>query len=138
MLLQPRPPPPTHSSMTRQKNCQGCWLILFRDRRRHRVGRVLSFFPVAGIGTPPTPHPPASVPPPPPPVLGAGAHWLAREGWESPNSDEWTMDIHCGTLNIYVLCGRRALSKIESAGNAPFLANFFFTFIFAYNRKKII
>jgi hypothetical protein len=31
----------------------------------HRVGRVLSFFPVVGIGTPPTPHPLSSVPPPP-------------------------------------------------------------------------
>jgi hypothetical protein len=31
----------------------------------HRVGRLLSFFPVVGIGTPPTPHPQASVPPPP-------------------------------------------------------------------------
>jgi hypothetical protein len=30
----------------------------------HRVGRVLSFSPVVGIGTPPTPHPQASVPSP--------------------------------------------------------------------------
>jgi len=29
----------------------------------HRVGRVLSFAQVVGIGTPPTPHPQASVPP---------------------------------------------------------------------------
>ncbi len=29
-----------------------------------RVGRVLSFCPVVGIGTPPTPHPQACVPPP--------------------------------------------------------------------------
>jgi hypothetical protein len=32
--------------------------------REHRVDRVLSFFPVVGIGTPPTPHPQASAPPP--------------------------------------------------------------------------
>ncbi len=31
---------------------------------KYRVGRVLSFSPVVGIGTPPTPHPHASVPPP--------------------------------------------------------------------------
>ncbi len=31
----------------------------------HRVGRVLRFSPVVGIGTPPTLHPQASVPPPP-------------------------------------------------------------------------
>jgi hypothetical protein len=30
----------------------------------HRVGRVLGFFPVVGIGTPPTPHPQASAPSP--------------------------------------------------------------------------
>ncbi len=29
----------------------------------HRVGRVISLSPVVGIGTPPTPHPQASVPP---------------------------------------------------------------------------
>jgi hypothetical protein len=45
----------------------------------HRVGRVLNFSPVVGIGTPPTPHPQASVPPP---LFGSGggAHSLAREG----------------------------------------------------------
>ncbi len=44
----------------------------------HRVRRMLSFSPVVGIGTPPTPHPQASVPPHP--VLGGGAHSLWREG----------------------------------------------------------
>jgi hypothetical protein len=44
----------------------------------HRVGRGLSFSPVVGIGTPPTPHPQASVPPPP--FGSEGAHSLAREG----------------------------------------------------------
>ncbi len=48
----------------------------------HRVGRVLSFSPVVGIGTPPTPHP----------LWFRGkrhTRWRAR-GWESPNSDEGT------------------------------------------------
>jgi hypothetical protein len=39
-----------------------------REKKEHRVGRVLSFSPVVGIGTPPTPHPQANVPPP----LGSG------------------------------------------------------------------
>jgi hypothetical protein len=74
-----------------------------RETPTHRVGRVLSFSPVAGIGTPPTPHPQASVLPP----LwfrGEGHTRWRERGWESPNSNEWTMDIHCGTLYIYVLC----------------------------------
>jgi hypothetical protein len=45
----------------------------------HRVDRVLSFFSVVGIGTPPTPHPQASVTPPAPLVPGVGAHALAGE-----------------------------------------------------------
>ncbi len=57
------------------------------ERSVHKVGRVLSFSPVVGIGTPPTPHPQASVPPLPF-VPGGGARSLAREGWESPSSDE--------------------------------------------------
>jgi hypothetical protein len=69
----------------------------------HRVGRVLSFFSVVGMGTLPTPHPQASVPPPPP-VLGGGAHSLAREGLGE--SQFRRGDIHCGTLYIYVLCAR--------------------------------
>jgi hypothetical protein len=40
---------------------------------------VLSFSPVVGIGTPPTPHSQASVPLPPL-VPGGGAHLLAIEG----------------------------------------------------------
>jgi hypothetical protein len=66
----------------------------------HRVGRVLSFSPVVGIGTSPTPHPQASVPPPLLP--GGGAHSLAREGVEE--SQFRRGDIHCGTLYLYVLC----------------------------------
>ncbi len=53
-----------------------------------RVGRVLSFRPVVGIGTPTTPHPQASVPP-----LwfwGEGHTRWRERGRESPNSDEGT------------------------------------------------
>ncbi len=57
--------------------------------------RVLSFSTVVGIGTPPTPHPRASVLPPF--GSGGGAHSMAREGvglpWESPNSDAGTHTI---------------------------------------------
>ena len=61
----------------------------------HRVGRVLSFSPIVGIGTPPTPHPQASVPPPPlvPGVEGALA------GGRVPNSDEGTYTV---VLFIYM------------------------------------
>jgi hypothetical protein len=50
-----------------------------------RVDRVLSFSPVVGVGTPPTPHPQARE--------GVGDYQFRRG------------DIHCGTLNVYVLCG---------------------------------
>jgi hypothetical protein len=65
------------------------------DLQGHRVGRVLSFSLVVGIGTPPTPHPPPLVP-------GVGAHSLAREG--VGESQFRRGDIHCGTFYIYVLC----------------------------------
>jgi hypothetical protein len=56
-----------------------CLCVHNRETYRycHRVGRVLSFSPVVGIGTLPTPHPQASVPPPP--GSGGGAHSLARD-----------------------------------------------------------
>ncbi len=60
----------------------------------HRVGRVLSFFPVVGIGTPPTPHPQANVPSP-----GEGHTRWRERGWESPNSDEGTYTV---VLFIYM------------------------------------
>ncbi len=55
----------------------------------HRVGRVLSFSPVVGIGALPTPHPLGRMPPP----LwfrGEGHTRWRERGWESPNSDEGT------------------------------------------------
>ncbi len=71
--------------------------IRYSDSQMHRVGRVLSFSPVVGIGTPPTPHPQASVPPP---LLVPGegyTRWRER-GRESPSSDEGT---HTVVLFIY-------------------------------------
>jgi hypothetical protein len=70
------------------------------DPPPHRVGRVLSFFAVVRIRTPPTPHPQASLLPP----FGSGRRaTLAGErgGGRVPIP---TRDIHCGTLYIYVLC----------------------------------
>jgi hypothetical protein len=74
---------------------------------QHRVGGVLSFFSrrqklgPRTLGTPPTPHPQASVTPPPPPVLGGGAHSLAREGLGSPNAEEGTYNV---VLFIHTYC----------------------------------
>jgi hypothetical protein len=64
-----------------------------------QVGRVLSFSPVVGIGTPPTPHPRASVCPHL--VPGGGALSLAREGMGE--SQFRRGDINCATLYIYAL-----------------------------------
>jgi hypothetical protein len=70
----------------------------------HRLGRVLSFFPVVGIGNLPTPHPQASVPPP----LwfrGEGhTRWRERE-WESLNSDEGTYTVIL-CIYIYFVVGK--------------------------------
>jgi hypothetical protein len=57
-----------------------------------------SVCPLVGIGTLPTPLPPARMPPPPP-VLGGGGYSLAREGLGSPNSDDWRK-----SLALYLLC----------------------------------
>jgi hypothetical protein len=62
---------------------------------------VPRFSPVVGIGTPPPPHPQASVPPPPC-FWPEGKHSLASEGLGE--SQFRRGDIHCGTLYIYVLC----------------------------------
>ncbi len=66
-----------------------------QDGVQHRVGRVISFSPVVGIGTPPTPNRQAV-----PPLLSGGRAILAGErGWESPYSDEVTYTV---VLYIYV------------------------------------
>ncbi len=62
---------------------------------------MLSFSPVVGIGTPPTPHPQASVPPF---LDSVGRGTLAGEsGWESPNSEEGTYTV---VLYIMYFVGR--------------------------------
>ncbi len=58
---------------------------------------MLSFSPVVGIGTPPTPYPQVSVPPPPLWFSGEG-HTRRRER-ESPNSDVGTYTV---VLFIYM------------------------------------
>jgi hypothetical protein len=67
-----------------------------QDELNHRVGRVLSFFPVVGIGTPPILHPQASGLPP----FGSGG------GGEGVGESQFRRgDRHCGTLyNRYVRC----------------------------------
>jgi hypothetical protein len=74
----------------------------------HRVGGVLSFFssykyrvpqcwPFVGIGTPPPPHPQASMPPPLLVLAGVGG---GAKGTEAGESKFRRGDIHCGTLDI--------------------------------------
>ncbi len=66
------------------------YILSVTIRPDHRVGRVLSLFPVVGIGTPPTSHLRASVPPTPRSWGEGHTRWRER-GWESPNSDEGTL-----------------------------------------------
>ncbi len=62
------------------------------------------FSPIIGIGSPPSPHPKASVPHP---RFWREGHTRWRErGWRSPNSDEGTYSVLCGTLYMYILCGQ--------------------------------
>jgi hypothetical protein len=67
---------------------------LVAESAQHRVGRVLSFFLVVGIGTPVTPHPQASVASPLVPAFRAEGHtrWREKE-WESTNSGEGTFSV---------------------------------------------
>ncbi len=53
--------PPCHTNKATSTTGQ----TFLSGHMTHRVGRVLSFSPVVGIGTTPTPRPQASVPPPP-------------------------------------------------------------------------
>jgi hypothetical protein len=73
-------------------------ILLYRGFRAegviHRVGRVLSFSPVVGIGTPPG----ENAPPPPPLVPEGGTRSLARQGVGESNSDDE------GTYYTVVLC----------------------------------
>jgi hypothetical protein len=53
----------------------------------------------------------------PPSFLWGGHTWRERE-WRGgdPNSDEPSGEIHCGTLGIYVLCGRKEQERLERGG----------------------
>ncbi len=82
---------------------RGRLLNVWRGDTITEEAECYAFSPVVGIGTPPTPHPQASVPSPPL-VPGGGAHSLAREG--VGESQFRRGDIHCGTLYIYVICGQ--------------------------------
>ncbi len=89
--------------------CQPMSTAVHRSPRRsnsifnlcHRVGRVISFSPVVGIGTPPTPHPQAMC------REGGTLTWFREEGhtrrrargWDSPNSNEGTYTV---VLFIYM------------------------------------
>ena len=63
----------------------------------HKVDRVLSFFQVVGIGTPPPPHPQTRVYPPPPPV-SRGRDTLACGRGVGGVPFPTIGDIHCGIL----------------------------------------
>ncbi len=85
VLFGPALPPPTSTVRAFPLSCSfslciaGSPLPPLYYRANHRVGRLLSFSPLVGIGTPPTPHPRASVPPPLWPFgSGGGSHSLAR------------------------------------------------------------
>jgi hypothetical protein len=65
----------------------------------HRVDRVQAFSPVVHIGTPPPPHPQASVSLPP--LWLGGAH--SPGGKRLGGSQFRRGDRHCGTLGKYVL-----------------------------------
>ncbi len=89
--IRKKPIPDPNSRV--QKGTESATLVGWR----HRVGRVLSVYPVVGIGTPPPLLPQASVPPHPL-VRGGGHTRLRLKGWGSPNSNEGTYTV---VLNIY-------------------------------------
>jgi hypothetical protein len=78
----------------------------------HRVGRVLSFSPVVGIGTSPSPHLKGSVPPP----LwcrGEGHTRWREKGWEIPNSDEGTYTAVLFIYMYFVVCTLNILLYVQ-------------------------
>jgi hypothetical protein len=78
-------------------------LISFsRHRISHRVGRVLSFFPIRRNCDSPTPLGAGECASPPFGPGGEGYTRLRERGWGSPNSDEGTYTV---VLYIQVICG---------------------------------
>ncbi len=72
----------------------------------HRVGRVLSFSPVVGIGTPPTPQPRASAPPP----FGSGGRVTLAGERGGGESQFRRGDTYRGAL---VLCAPSFILNVE-------------------------
>ena len=68
-------------------------------KQRLHILVVLSFSTVVGIGTPPLPHPPASVP-----RFGSEGRAYRLAGDGVGESQFRRGDSHCGTQGIYVLC----------------------------------
>ncbi len=58
----------------------------------------------------------------PPPVMGGGAHSLAREGWESPNSDEGTYTV---VLFIYKYFVHGSISWQDESAWSTHVFSFF-------------
>ncbi len=77
-------------------------LVLIREllhETSHRVGRVLSFSPGVGIGTPPTPTGECALPP----LVPGEGHTLWQErGWESSDFDEGTHTVVLCTYKYFV------------------------------------
>ncbi len=80
-----------------------------------RVGRVLSFFSSRRIGTPPTPHPLASVSPR---FWGEGNTRWRERGWESPKSATRGHTLWY-SLYTYIFCGLDAGIRQPGSGQAP-------------------
>ncbi len=68
--------------------------------KKNRVGRVLSFSKVVGVGTPPTPHPQVSGAPPLTGYMGRGTLAGERGGGRVPIPTRghtlWYSFVHCG------------------------------------------
>jgi hypothetical protein len=102
---------------------------------QHRVGRVLSFSSVIGIGTPPTPRPQVIVPTPL--VLGRGAHSLAREGVGEPQFSlaEHSTQNNSRRYQTKTQRNSRRYCTWHSQHILLFAAN---TILFCFSRGKII
>jgi hypothetical protein len=66
-----------------------------------------------GIGTSLTPHPQAIVHPPRPLWFGGEGHTRWQERGCMGESQFQRVDIHCGTLYIYVLCGNIGCRRLS-------------------------
>ncbi len=81
----------------------------------HRVVSARLFIQAFELGSPPPPHPQASMPTPL--VGGGGAHSLPGEGVEG--SQFRRGDQHCSTLGIDVICANKVPSLKDTSHNSP-------------------